>query len=55
MKIKFLIVLVSLILAIFTFSIPGLYMLWSSSGFFEVWTFWLVILIFFIYIKREEK
>lgn len=28
--------------------------MWETSGVFEVWSFWLIILILFFYIKTEE-
>ncbi|MGE1166357.1 hypothetical protein ACQJ0Y_24655 [Peribacillus simplex] len=36
-----------------TFNNP-LAVIWENSGVFEVWGFWLIILILFFYIKTEE-
>ncbi|MDF2701017.1 MAG: hypothetical protein K0Q49_2581 [Haloplasmataceae bacterium] len=54
MKAKFLVLFVSFFLMFLTFYIPGLSNMWENSGVFEVWSFWLIILIFFFYIKRES-
>lgn len=55
MIIKLFIIAISGILAFLTFQVPFAVM-WENSGFFEVWSFWILIfiLIFWSKIKNVE-
>lgn len=49
---KIVIILGAFILTLLTLNNP-LSVMWETSGVFEVWSFWLIILILFFYIKKK--